>query len=466
MPVRIFRHYVNLPIMLLAVVEAVGLTAIPYLAALLRFDADIQSAEQSVGWLAPRAVLFAAVAMTCMVAMGLYSARQRAKTTGLVVRISASLVLATAAMALLSYLVPQVHIGRGVLGIAAVGALIFIGLSRVVFGRLVNDEVFKRRVLIYGVGRQAQSVSMLRRRADQRGFVVVGYVPSGSDRQVVPPERIANIESSLLDYARRMEVDEIIVAMDDRRREFPVHQLLECRLAGIEVIDVVTFLERETGKVRLDVLNPSWIIFSEGFRRDSVRRVSERAFDLLAASVLVVLTWWIMLLTALAILIEDGPRASILYRQIRVGLDGRNFQVLKFRSMRTDAEQEGQARWAQSSDSRVTRVGACIRKLRIDELPQILNVLRGDMSFVGPRPERPEFVNRLSESIPYYRERHCVKPGITGWAQLCYPYGSSEHDATEKLQYDLYYVKNHSLLFDLMILLQTAEVVLLGKGAR
>ncbi|HZF16086.1 MAG TPA: TIGR03013 family XrtA/PEP-CTERM system glycosyltransferase [Steroidobacteraceae bacterium] len=466
MPVRIFRHYVNLPIMLLAVVEAVGLTAIPYLAALLRFDADIQSAEQSVGWLAPRAVLFAAVAMTCMVAMGLYSARQRAKTTGLVVRISASLVLATAAMALLSYLVPQVHIGRGVLGIAAVGALIFIGLSRVVFGRLVNDEVFKRRVLIYGVGRQAQSVSMLRRRADQRGFVVVGYVPSGSDRQVVPPERIANIESSLLDYARRMEVDEIIVAMDDRRREFPVHQLLECRLAGIEVIDVVTFLERETGKVRLDVLNPSWIIFSEGFRRDSVRRVSERAFDLLAASVLVVLTWWIMLLTALAILIEDGPRASILYRQIRVGLDGRNFQVLKFRSMRTDAEQDGQARWAQSSDSRVTRVGACIRKLRIDELPQILNVLRGDMSFVGPRPERPEFVNRLSESIPYYRERHCVKPGITGWAQLCYPYGSSEHDATEKLQYDLYYVKNHSLLFDLMILLQTAEVVLLGKGAR
>lgn len=466
MPVRIFRYYVNLPIMLLAAVEAAGLVAFPYLAALLRFDADIHSAERSVGLLAPRAVIFAAVALVCMVAMGLYSARQRAKTTGLVVRISASLVLATAIMALLSYLVPQIHVGRGLLGITAVGSLVFIGLSRVIFVRLVNDEVFKRRVLVYGVGKQAQSVSMLRRRTDQRGFVVVGYVPSGSDRQMIAPERVASVDSTLLELARQSQIDEIVVAMDDRRREFPVHQLLECRLAGVEVIDLVSFLERETGKVRLDVLNPSWMIFSDGFRRDSLRRFTERAFDFVAASVLIILTWWIMLFTAIAILIEDGWRANILYRQKRVGLDGRTFEVLKFRSMRADAEQDGKARWAQANDTRVTRVGVIIRKVRIDELPQLLNVLRGDMSFVGPRPERPEFVAKLSECIPYYRERHCVKPGITGWAQLCYPYGSSEHDATEKLQYDLYYVKNHSLLFDLMILLQTAEVVLLGKGAR
>ncbi len=466
MPIRIFRHFVNLPIMLLAAAEAAVLFALPYLAALVRFGADLNSAERSVGWLAPRSLVFAAIAMLCMVALGLYSARQRAKATGLLVRIGASMALAAAAMALVSYLVPQIAVGRGVLAIAAVGAVVMVTLSRFVFGRLVNDEVFKRRVLVYGAGKLALSVSMLRRRSDQRGFVVVGYVPSGSGRQSVPEERIAVLDSTLLEFAREHEVDEIVVAMDDRRRAFPVHELLECRLAGVEVIDLVSFLERETGKVRLDVLNPSWMIFSEGFRRDVLRRFSERAFDLVAASALIALTWWIMLLTALAILIEDGPRAEIFYRQVRVGLDGRNFKVLKFRSMLADAEPDGRARWALASDSRVTRVGAIIRKVRIDELPQILNVLRGDMSFVGPRPERPEFVAELSERIPYYRERHCVKPGITGWAQLCYPYGSSERDAAEKLQYDLYYVKNHSLLFDLMILLQTVEVVLLGKGAR
>jgi sugar transferase (PEP-CTERM system associated) len=254
--------------------------------------------------------------------------------------------------------------------------------------------------------------------------------------------------------------------MDDRRRDFPVRELLDCRLAGVEVIDLVSFLERETGRVHLDVLNPSWIIFSEGFRRDGVRQATKRAFDIVASFALVLVTWPFMLLTALAILLEDGPRAPVLYRQRRVGLDGRNFDVLKFRSMRTDAEGDGKARWATGSDDRVTRVGSFIRKVRIDELPQIFNVLRGDMSFVGPRPERPQFVAELSDSIPYYEERHCAKPGITGWAQICYPYGSSEKDSLEKLQYDLYYLKNHSLLFDMMILLQTVEVVLLGKGAR
>jgi sugar transferase (PEP-CTERM system associated) len=254
--------------------------------------------------------------------------------------------------------------------------------------------------------------------------------------------------------------------MDDRRREFPVRQLLDCRLNGIEVIDLVNFLERETGRVHLDVLNPSWIIFSEGFRRDALRQTTKRAFDLVASVALVLVTWPLMLVTVLTIVLEDGLRAPIFYRQRRVGLDGHVIDVLKFRSMRVDAEGDGKARWATGADDRVTRVGRIIRKVRIDELPQIFNVLRGDMSFVGPRPERPPFVAQLAESIPYYDERHCAKPGITGWAQVCYPYGSSEKDALEKLQYDLYYVKNHSLLFDLMILLQTVEVVLMGKGGR
>jgi exopolysaccharide biosynthesis polyprenyl glycosylphosphotransferase len=213
------------------------------------------------------------------------------------------------------------------------------------------------------------------------------------------------------------------------------------------------------------VLNPSWIIFGQGFRRDPLRLFSSRALDLLASVAVLAVSLPVMLLTLLAIKIEDGWTAPALYSQERVGLHGTLFRVLKFRSMRQDAELNG-AQWAQHADPRVTRVGAIIRKLRIDELPQVINVLRGHMSFVGPRPERPQFVAELAERIPYYVQRHCVKPGITGWAQLCYPYGSSEEDALEKLQYDLYYIKNNSLLFDLAILVQTAEVVLLGKGAR
>jgi sugar transferase (PEP-CTERM system associated) len=214
------------------------------------------------------------------------------------------------------------------------------------------------------------------------------------------------------------------------------------------------------------VLNPSWIIFGEGFRATQVERWLERGFDIVASLLLLLLAVPIMLVTTIAIMIEDGFRVPVLYRQRRVGQHGRVFDVLKFRSMRVDAEPEGEAQWAVQDDPRVTRVGGVIRKTRIDELPQLCNVLRGEMSFVGPRPERPEFVEQLEERIPYYRERHSVKPGITGWAQLCYPYGSSERDALEKLQYDLYYVKNRSLLFDLAILVQTVEVVLWGKGAR
>ncbi len=263
----------------------------------------------------------------------------------------------------------------------------------------------------------------------------------------------------------RLGVSEVVVAMDDRRRGFPIRELLECRLAGVDVTELLTFLERETGRVRVDVLNPSWMIFGQGFRRDPLRLFSSRAMDMLASIGVLAVSLPAMLITLLAIKIEDGWAAPAFYRQTRVGLGGRTFNVLKFRSMRPDAELNG-AQWAQRRDPRVTRVGAIIRKLRVDELPQIFNVLRGHMSFVGPRPERPEFVAHLAERIPYYVQRHCVKPGITGWAQLCYPYGSSEQDALEKLQYDLYYIKNNSLLFDLAILVQTAEVVLLGKGAR
>lgn len=218
------------------------------------------------------------------------------------------------------------------------------------------------------------------------------------------------------------------------------------------------------GKIKLDVLDPSWMFLSDGFRGGAVRAYLKRLFDITLAVLLLPLLLPLMLLVAVAVFIEGGLRGPILYRQVRVGENGRPFQIVKFRSMKTDAEKDG-AQWATRNDARVTRVGAVIRKVRLDELPQILNVLRGNMSFVGPRPERPEFVEQLAEKIPYYNERHRVKPGLTGWAQICYQYGASQEDAFEKLQYDLYYVKNYSLLLDLMILVQTVEVVLMGKGA-
>jgi sugar transferase (PEP-CTERM system associated) len=282
----------------------------------------------------------------------------------------------------------------------------------------------------------------------------------------VAEERLVRVNGGLAEYARQHAVEEIVVAMDDRRRSFPLKELLECRLEGIVISEQVTFLERETGKVHLELLTPSWIIFGGGFRRNGMRVHSERLFDLAASSGLLLLASPLMLLTALAIKIEDGLSAPVFYGQDRVGFAGKIFRVLKFRSMRVDAERDGKAQWATTNDNRVTALGKYLRKLRIDELPQLLNVLRGEMSFVGPRPERPQFVDKLAETIPYYRERHSVKPGITGWAQLCYPYGASEQDAVEKLQYDLFYVKNHDLVFDILILLQTVEVILLGKGAR
>ncbi|MCB1675278.1 MAG: TIGR03013 family PEP-CTERM/XrtA system glycosyltransferase, partial [Halioglobus sp.] len=306
----------------------------------------------------------------------------------------------------------------------------------------------------------------MRRRSDRKGFTIVGFVRVGGEESMIEGERIINLRQPLADYAQQTEIDQIVVALDDKRAQTPSDELFQCRLRGVNVLDLVSFFEQEAGKILVDFATDDWISFSEGFRSSSASRLAKRWFDLLASTLLLAIAWPFMLLTVLAIWLEDGFSAPVLFRQTRVGLHGKEFKVLKFRSMRVDAEGDGKARWATRDDSRVTRVGACIRKTRIDELPQILNVLAGNMAFIGPRPERPEFVKELSERIPYYSARHCVKPGITGWAQLCYPYGASEEDARQKLQFDLYYVKNHSLFLDFMVSLNTVEVVLFGKGAR
>ncbi len=404
--------------------------------------------------------------MVAAVAMGLFSQRLRDRTSGIVLRIALSIAAGTVVGGALLYSSPEHRLSLSLaIGFAAIG-LFCLTIVRIVAHRLLDEDILKRKILVYGAGHNAARIMQLRRRADQRGFRVIGFVPASNEDPMIPPERLLVPTSSLSVVAEQHEIDEIVVAMDDRRCQYPLKELLDCRLAGIDITELATFLERETGKIYLDILIPSWMIFGEGFRRDALRRVSERAFDVIASFALLGISIPLLVLTALAIKLEEGLRAPILYGQPRVGYAGRIFRVLKFRSMRVDAEKDGQARWASANDDRVTRVGRFIRKVRIDELPQLFNVLGGQMSFVGPRPERPEFVRQLAESIPYYEERHAVKPGITGWAQLCYPYGASEQDAMEKLQYDLYYVKNHGVIFDFMILLQTVEVIILGKGAR
>ena len=458
MRIRLFGHYWQLGIVLLWILESTVIFVSSWVA--FRW---LGSEDPSVIWM--QSMVLAGCVMIAAIAMGLFSRRLRDRTAGIVLRIGVAVIAGAFLGGLLLYASPD-HRPTFI----EVFAFLAIGLFSLTFVRVLarnflDEDILKRRVLVYGAGNNATRILALRRRADQRGFKVVGFVPARNEDRMVPADRLLLKDAPVSDIASENEIDEIVVAMDDRRQQFPLKELLDCRLAGVEVVELASFLERETGKVYLDILIPSWMIFGSGFRRDIFRRYSERGFDLIASLALLAVTLPVMVLTAIAIKLEEGFSAPVFYGQPRVGYAGRIFRVMKFRSMRTDAEKHG-AVWAMQNDTRVTRVGKFIRKVRIDELPQLLNVFAGHMSFVGPRPERPEFVAGLTESIPYYDVRHAVKPGITGWAQLCYPYGASELDASEKLQYDLYYVKNHSLVFDILILLQTVEVILLGKGAR
>ena len=464
--VRIFKHYVHLPYLLLGMTEGLVFMLAIYLGAYMRFFTDLTELDL-LGALLPRALFFAGVMLLSMTAMGVYQSRLREGISGVMLRTAASFLLGSTALSMIFYIFPSLFIGRGVIALAALLSFFAVGALRWVFFKKVDEEVLKRHVVVLGAGWRAQNIlDRLTSKTDTRGFVLSGFIKVDGEDVQIDDSRVLSIPSKkLFDYCKENDIDEIVVAVDDRRKHFPLDDLLDCKLSGIDVVEIITFFERETGKVELDLLHPSWMVFSDGFSQNSVTGALERAFDVLASSLLFLATWPIMLLTAVAIKIEEGPTASVFYKQRRVGLEGRCFSVYKFRSMREDAEKNG-AQWAQENDTRITRVGNFIRKVRIDELPQILNVLNGDMGFVGPRPERPEFVSILAEKIPYFDERHRVKPGITGWAQLCYPYGASDEDSAQKLQYDLYYVKNHSLLLDALILIQTVEVILFGKGAR
>ena len=404
-----------------------------------------------------------------MIAIGVYQSKIEEGLSGMMLRTIMGIIIAISMLSFFVYVTGDLlwYFTKGQLSLASVLAVFVLGIFRSLFFMTLGDDGFKRTVLVLGAGKRAQNLAQdLTAPFDRKGFNIVGYIPMADEEIKVDQTFLINLPGNLLQYTLDHQVDEIVVAVDDRRKKLPMDELLDCKMEGINIIDGPSFYERESRKVPLEMIQPSWMIFSDGFSSSSINTYIRRAFDILASSVLLAVSWPFMLFTLVAIKIEEGLSAPLIYSQERVGLNGESFFVHKFRSMGVNAEKAGEAVWAKENDSRVTKVGEFIRKVRIDELPQIFNVLKGDMSFVGPRPERPVFVKQLTENIPYYAERHRVKPGITGWAQLCFAYGASEEDSREKLQYDLYYIKNQSLLLDLIVLIQTVEVVLFKKGSR
>jgi sugar transferase (PEP-CTERM system associated) len=383
----------------------------------------------------------------------------------LVVRLLQAVGAASIVLAAIYFILPSLMVGDGIFVSALFVFLIGILCWRLLFNKLTASLQMQERILVVGTGLTARKVA--RQILDQREFAyrIIGFIdedPSRIGEPLVNPGIIGS-HADIAGLIARHQIDRIIVGLADRRGKLPVAELLAAKMAGIRVEDATTTYERVTGKILIDELRPSWLIFSDGFRVSRMTRWMKRGIDLALSLVLAVLSAPAMLLTALAVRLDSpGP---ILYCQERVGENGRTFTLCKFRSMRTDAESGGTPIWATDGDSRITRVGRFIRMTRLDELPQIWNVVKGDMSFVGPRPERPFFVAELAKGIPFYQQRHAVKPGLTGWAQVKYRYGASLEDATEKLRYDLYYIKHLSIFFDLTIVFDTVKVVLFRKGA-
>ncbi|MDP2715873.1 TIGR03013 family XrtA/PEP-CTERM system glycosyltransferase [Rheinheimera sp.] len=417
------------------------------------------------------ALIFAASVMLCALSVGLYDQKLREGQKGIIKRVVITL---TFNAILLEFIVFQLfsflHIGTVYLAIASGLAALFLSCFRALFHYHDITRISRRRILILGAGERASIIERrMRRNVDKRNFEIFGFTPIEGDKNAgIPEHRLTRFDyqNDLFQFVSENNIDQLVIACDERRNMLPVEHLFKCKTRGIDVIEILDFIERETGQIAVNLIYPSWVIYANGLDLNQRFKTNlDYKLNLILAVLMLAVTWPIMLITALLIYLEDGRStgAPIFYRQLRVGFDGKPFYILKFRSMRHDAEKNG-ARWATTNDDRVTRVGRIIRKYRIDELPQLMNVLAGEMGFVGPRPERPEFVHQLVKDIPYYNQRHNVKPGLTGWAQLKYPYGSTAEDAQEKLKFDLYYIKHRSLFLDLMILIRTVEIVLFGKG--
>lgn len=414
----------------------------------------------------PGAIVFIFVVIACMAAMGMYQLDKGMDIESTLLRLMPSLAMGFAIMTLVFYFFPALYFGRGLLAIVILLALFLILITRMIIFRCSDMAVLRSRAIVLGAGSGAgELLHLVGDGLISRNLEIIGFVPFYGEDCRVPASFVLPTHSSLPYLVNQYDAGEIIIAIQERRGgEFPIQELLECKLHGIKVTDIAALFERECGQIRMDSFYPSWLVFGGGFDQSFFRTMVKRIFDLIASLLLLLATLPLIVFTMILILIEDGR--PIFCRQERMGKGGKTFFVIKFRTMRHDAEKNGQSSEATMSDTRVTKVGRIIQKLRIDQLPQIINVLKGEMSLVGPRPERSSFVDMLIEKVSYYNIRHSVKPGITGWAQVRYPYALSVEDAVKKLEYDLYYVKNHSLFLDLVILVETVGVVLLGKGGK
>ncbi|MFC3097666.1 TIGR03013 family XrtA/PEP-CTERM system glycosyltransferase [Alteraurantiacibacter palmitatis] len=460
--VRLFKHYVPHAVLLLGLIDLVLLLVANNLAWTMRAS-QIGMDQGLLLDRMPTIGGIAIVTLTAMIAVGVFGPEALRSMRFAGARLLVAVSLAVLGLAFLDFLLPGHTYWRSILLYAMGFSIVFLMLNRLVVGGILGNSAFRRRVLVLGAGARAKRIVDLAERPES-GFAVVGTVAMGTANpaveQAIPRAAIEDLQR----HTANLGASEVVLALEERRNALPLKDLLRIKTLGVHVNDFSSFLERETGRVDLDTLNPSWLIFSDGF--SSSRMLSsavKRVFDITVSLLLLALTFPVIVVFAVAVKL-DSPGPAF-FRQTRVGLYGQPFQLIKLRSMRTDAEKDG-AQWAQKADPRVTRVGRIIRKLRIDELPQIWCVLKGEMSFVGPRPEVPQFVEDLESQLPYYAERHMVKPGITGWAQINYPYGASIADSRHKLEYDLYYAKNYTPFLDLLILLQTLRVILWPEGAR
>ncbi|HEX4847738.1 MAG TPA: TIGR03013 family XrtA/PEP-CTERM system glycosyltransferase [Novosphingobium sp.] len=460
--IRLFKHYIPHAVVLLSLIDLLLL--------LLAGDLSWRLRAAQIG-MDPGAVVeriwplggLTAVVFTAMIAVGVYGADALRSMRFATARILVAISLAIIALAFIDFVLGGGNFWRSTLAYAMFGSVILLVLNRLVVGGILGAAAFRRRVLVMGAGHRADRLRKLSERPES-GFSIVGYLAMTDNQPVVREAISRGAIENLTRFVEDRGASEVVLALEERRNALPLADLLRIKTTGVHVNDFSSFIERETGRVDLDTVNPSWLIFSDGFSSGrAISSAAKRIFDILASSLLLVLSGPLILLFAL--LVKVDSRGPAFFRQRRVGLYGQHFDVIKLRSMRIDAEANG-AQFAQKDDPRVTRLGRFIRKVRIDELPQTWSVLKGEMSFVGPRPERPEFVCELEQQLPYYAERHMVKPGITGWAQINYPYGASIEDSRHKLEYDLYYAKNYSPFLDLLILLQTVRVVLWPEGAR
>ncbi|MBA4748597.1 MAG: TIGR03013 family PEP-CTERM/XrtA system glycosyltransferase [Sphingopyxis sp.] len=460
---RLFKHYVPHAVIALWLVEFATLLLAAE-AGWRLYAHQIGIAAGSPGGRFWPLLTFSVTLQLGMMATGFYGNEALRSMRFGVARLLAGVSLGVIFLSLVRFLLPALTLWRANSIYAMIVAIAALVLIRLLLVNLVGTDKFRRRILVLGAGRRAARIGEMAGKPGA-GFSVVGYVAMTDQTPDLPGAVRRGDIDNLSEYVTGLGAGEVVLALEERRNALPLSDLLRIKTTGVHVNDMASFLERETGRVDLATTNPSVLIFSDGFSAGQrVARVSKRVFDIVASLTVLILSLPLVIIAAIAIKLDS--RGPVLYRQPRVGLYGEPYDIWKLRSMRTDAEAAGQAVWAQANDPRITRVGRIIRKLRIDELPQCWCVLKGAMSFVGPRPERPSFVADLEQQMPFYAERHMVKPGLTGWAQINYPYGASVEDARVKLEYDLYYAKNYSPFLDLLILLQTVRVVLWPAGAR